>query len=934
VQGAYGGATEGLYDLRHVRRRVPNVSGGADEVTVLDIDRLVLPRGRMIAILGPSGSGKSTLLALLGAMAQPAKPAPQETDARLSFSLMDWARPVDLMASKTRSWRGNLVEFFRFGGFARRAKSVRRHLGFVFQAPYLVSDCTVYLNLALLWDREHGVPPARRIRNICRDLGLIGPAIDRSDIRARRISGGEQQRVGLARALARRPTIVLADEPTAALDPKLGALILEKLSQWRARKPRERTVIWVTHRIDEAAAFADLIVVLQGGHLAPGGGWPRQNPGLGREAVLRGWVDGGDGPHDAAVQRQSFPETVDPAGEPAEPTVAAITQSGNSDLSAGNVRGTMRDMLARAANTLRVVIKSTIAQIFNASTADSRRRPEWLASALSSRKTQQPKKAVWHKLFGLFGIFALAVGFAGLAFAPDRTSLLPYCIAAVCGVSGLAVFLCRRLAAVPGRLMFLLSALGLALGIVGLVAPVWLPFPFAGVIAAAGLAGLALSGWRTIAAFGPKLEFMFLLATLLMVIGISQGIHLVELLKQRNLSDPSINPVVLANPRGKSGAADPISRARQQLVEARIVPAGRHQAPPKGVYDRHISYSLAHRPTTAMATCGDISDAQDKETYPSLVVNLEEPIFDRLEFAPARINDDSSAIAFSKGLAAEYIKGDAKYEESVILSQAMAAKILTENGKDGKFVRDEICVYRAEYPDLQPDEQWVPMKVRAIVREFPRDSLSSSREPFGIIYNERSFRKWAEDATKLSALAAAYFNASNAEHFVEVLDRALGPDRDQDAVESGYTRMREALRMSGTLLTLLKGGMMIFFLLIAIVSALCSLNFLIRNRKAISVLRAFGLTFVRLAVMRLLYTICIITLVTTTATLLVLLFWPWFASWLATIGRIPAMQLDLSLSEIVNLAMMFFLAAFAVDLATIGVRWLKTDLAAELQEVV
>jgi ATP-binding cassette subfamily B protein len=196
---------------------------------------LRIPRGAFVGIVGMSGAGKSTLVSLLLRFEDPTAGA----------IVVDGA---DLRSIRQRSWRAQI--------------------GVVFQENYLF-DAPVRENIRLGWPQasdgmiEQAARAAEIHDAIVRlPLGYEEPMGDRG----RRFSGGERQRIALARALVRNPDILILDEAGAALDPGTDAAIAETLR----RLSRQRTVISVTHRL-ESIARADLIVVMDRGRIVESG---------------------------------------------------------------------------------------------------------------------------------------------------------------------------------------------------------------------------------------------------------------------------------------------------------------------------------------------------------------------------------------------------------------------------------------------------------------------------------------------------------------------------------------------------------------------------------------------------------------------------------------------------------------------------------------
>jgi putative ABC transport system ATP-binding protein len=205
-------------------------SGGA-AVRALDGVTVGFPAGRFTAIMGPSGSGKSTL--------------------------MHCAAGLDTLSSGA-AYIGD-TELGPLGD--RRLTLLRRErVGFVFQSFNLVPTLTVAENITLPLDLAGRRPDAAWVDSLVAVVGLG----DRLSHRPSELSGGQQQRVAVARALAGRPEVVFADEPTGNLDSRSGGEVLELLG--RAVHDMGRTVVMVTHD-PVAAAHADEVVFLADGRL-------------------------------------------------------------------------------------------------------------------------------------------------------------------------------------------------------------------------------------------------------------------------------------------------------------------------------------------------------------------------------------------------------------------------------------------------------------------------------------------------------------------------------------------------------------------------------------------------------------------------------------------------------------------------------------------
>ena len=189
-------------------------SRGGEVVRVLEKLDLDLPRGDFVALMGPSGSGKTTLLNLMGGLDQP-------TAGSIEIDGLAIER---LSSAALARWRAD-------------------HVGFVFQMynllPVLTAERNVELPLLLT-----KIPAKERMKRVQTALKLVGLE-DRAKHRPRELSGGQEQRVGIARAIVTDPTLLLCDEPTGDLDRKSGDEVLDLLQT--LNRDFGKTIIMVTH---------------------------------------------------------------------------------------------------------------------------------------------------------------------------------------------------------------------------------------------------------------------------------------------------------------------------------------------------------------------------------------------------------------------------------------------------------------------------------------------------------------------------------------------------------------------------------------------------------------------------------------------------------------------------------------------------------------
>ena len=214
-----------IVTLEHVSREY---TSGDHTLKALDDVNLSLDEGKFIVILGPSGAGKSTLLNLLGGL-----------DSPTSGKIVVQGQDISALD------RNALAEY--------RAATV----GFVFQFYNLVPTLTVHENVALV---KEIAPDALSATQMIAEVGLS----DHLKNFPAELSGGEQQRVSIARALAKNPKILLCDEPTGALDSETGVMVLKLLL--RMARTYGKTIVIVTHN-QNIARMADEVIRVKNGRV-------------------------------------------------------------------------------------------------------------------------------------------------------------------------------------------------------------------------------------------------------------------------------------------------------------------------------------------------------------------------------------------------------------------------------------------------------------------------------------------------------------------------------------------------------------------------------------------------------------------------------------------------------------------------------------------
>ncbi len=219
-----------LVDLQGVRKIFQR---GPETIHVLENLRAEVPEGDFLALMGPSGSGKSTLLNLIGGIDRP-------TSGDISVGGQDLN---SLSESALGKWRA-------------------RHVGFIFQLYHLLPVLSAARNveLPLLLTK---LGRSERKQRVAAALSLVGLS-DRADHKPAQLSGGQEQRVGIARAIIADPTLLLCDEPTGDLDRKAGDEVLDLLEA--LNQEQGKTIIMVTHD-PHAARRAKRILYLDKGAL-------------------------------------------------------------------------------------------------------------------------------------------------------------------------------------------------------------------------------------------------------------------------------------------------------------------------------------------------------------------------------------------------------------------------------------------------------------------------------------------------------------------------------------------------------------------------------------------------------------------------------------------------------------------------------------------
>lgn len=213
---------------------------GDNLVKAVDHINLQIKQGEFVSIVGKSGSGKSTLLHMLGALDNP-------TSGKVFLDGEDISAFREDVLSKIR----------------------RRKIGFIFQSYNLIPSLNVWENIVLPLGLDGKPVDEAFIKDIINTLGLAEKAKNLPNT----LSGGQQQRCAIARAIAAKPSIILADEPTGNLDTKTGDEVMALLKA--SAKKYGQTLVVITHN-EEIAQMADRTVMLADGRILSGGEFSRE----------------------------------------------------------------------------------------------------------------------------------------------------------------------------------------------------------------------------------------------------------------------------------------------------------------------------------------------------------------------------------------------------------------------------------------------------------------------------------------------------------------------------------------------------------------------------------------------------------------------------------------------------------------------------------
>jgi putative ABC transport system ATP-binding protein len=208
-------------------------TGTPNELEILHGMSFDVPEGEFVSIVGQSGSGKSTLMNIIGALDRP-------TSGSYTLDGTDISAAADKELSAIRN----------------------KKIGFVFQTFNLIARTSALKNVEL--PMLYAGVPARERRKRAEELLEIVEMSDRSGHMPNELSGGQKQRIAIARAMANDPSVILADEPTGALDSKTGRLVMDLFH--KLHREQGKTIVLITHN-NELAAETDRIITISDGNI-------------------------------------------------------------------------------------------------------------------------------------------------------------------------------------------------------------------------------------------------------------------------------------------------------------------------------------------------------------------------------------------------------------------------------------------------------------------------------------------------------------------------------------------------------------------------------------------------------------------------------------------------------------------------------------------
>lgn len=220
-----------VIQLRDIKKRF--YIGKPNELQILNGISLTVEKGQFVAIVGASGSGKTTLMNVIGLLDRP-------TEGSYQIDGVDVAGASDKELSYIRNQK----------------------IGFVFQTYNLIARTNALKNVELPM-MYAGVPRKERAKRATELLELVGMK-ERMDHTPDELSGGQKQRVAIARAMANNPSIILADEPTGALDSKTGRIVMDLFHELNQKQGK--TIVLITHST-ELAEETDRIITIQDGNI-------------------------------------------------------------------------------------------------------------------------------------------------------------------------------------------------------------------------------------------------------------------------------------------------------------------------------------------------------------------------------------------------------------------------------------------------------------------------------------------------------------------------------------------------------------------------------------------------------------------------------------------------------------------------------------------
>ena len=943
------------------------------EVVGLRINELDVPASEMVAILGSSGSGKSTLLNLLGNLLE-CSPLPEHMRAgavcnagaqqdvqvsspRLRLSI---TRPIgERNCFRMVTLRQDLLAtgmFSRVWSFLREylpwsaASLVRREVGYVFQDAFLLKNATVSANLALplcLVGTGRWFVDGDRVESVASHLDLgtederVKPIHSKLSHRTWPLSGGQAQRVAVGRAVVREPSVILADEPTASLDPIRGWHIIAILKKWQLGRGtnERRSIVWATHNMEHAARFADKVIILRGGSLPLlpdnkefrqryGSKWPLNNPNDHR--VLEQWLEGkfelvADeatvADHAAKAQQliDNAPELLQPKDEILNKT--DTNELASTDVQEQDIRSENGNLGAKdGSKRIGVLWRIAISEVFSNKNVDGAAFSPTLCRYASVSTTRHCDSRPLVKQNWSVSLLKAALLFVGVAFVAygllwefgsgDTIERIKHTISG--GVLGVKEALRSKLAPLCPMCLEHLQALPpIAPGIVFL-------------IGAFIIADVILRPARR--AIGNIWEFRTYFLVLVFLMGIIKGQAVIEEIFAAKFKSIDLGHTVIEAGRLKAKLDDqkladldgalrdlgfvPSVNATAAQKKKRAVHAPPPEMMPRFVFGRHhsVNVKIARLPSN-----WDAASAEPKKDCATmahrgsagelLAVDMSEPMVQSLTYL-----EGHNIASLMKTPYKPVRLRNVDNEWGIYLTRKMLLRLGISPEEGAGAIDKHFCL------DLHGKKiVWLA----GIVERFPSDSSSDYQMLVSNQFFKTAFRDKKKRKLTTYHKASLYLDVEHPADFIRSVECASTAIREIGGsncdggmqeyfqekigftflVEGGFDKVRDAISL-GKLFKDMSAMILISFLFLVVLLTLKnSASYILTNERSLCVMRAFGASVWQVLYMVLLQFVVILIPAVAVCVALAYFVWPPLSEPLAETLKIEPAALDFTLRD-------------------------------------